>query len=242
MVTQQMIPFAGVQWSLLYTCSLPGLWWFPLFLVGANRSWGFGEAVFLWSRKASSFLALRYPCTFFGKQLKSTHVWRPRVCEREKCLYVNGHVDGWIQEQMEQGALVQDNCSNARRPKRFASLVFTFLGLPFSSIRTTQKQHQKGNPPQTSASKGITEEGICIKELFPFQFSFLSFKIWDCANLSSRLRFPFCLQKSFMVFLWPPFSSGLPIHGRVLSPIEGQFSSDPLPFIYFFKSFTFAWN
>lgn len=82
-----------------------------------------------------------------------------------------------------------------------------------SSIR--KETHRKPQLP-----KGITEEGICIKELFPFQFFFLSFKIWDCANVSSRLRFPFCLQKSFMVFLWPPFSSGLPIRGRVLSLLE----------------------
>lgn len=46
MVTQQTIPFAGVPWALLYQCSLPGLWGFPLFLVGANRSRGFGGTLF----------------------------------------------------------------------------------------------------------------------------------------------------------------------------------------------------
>lgn len=32
--------------------------------------------------------------------------------------------------------------------------------------------------------------------------------------------FPFCLRKSFMVFLWPSSSPGLPIHGRVLSLLK----------------------
>lgn len=130
------------------------------------------NSVFLGSREESSFLALRYPCTFFRKQVKSTHVWRPRVWEREKCLCFNEHFDGWIQEQMEQGALVQDNCSTARRPKLFASLVFTFLELPLSSIRTTEKQHQKGNPPQTSAAKGNNRGRNLYKRAFSISIFF----------------------------------------------------------------------
>lgn len=68
----------------------------------------------------------------------------------------------------------------------------------------------------------------------------LPFNVWDCGHGKGMQQFPFCLQESFVFIVCPSLSRTF-----LLSPIKGQFNSDPLLFtllIFTLQVFMSSWN
>lgn len=141
---------------------------------------------------------------------------------------------------------LKDNSSSACRPKLFASLVSMFLKLPFSSMCTTEKRRQQGNPLQTSVFKGINDRRNLDKRTSSISLGFCHLRfgtaeMWMAgynphSAFRNRLR-SFSVPPSLKVY--PPVGDSCCSLLKVSSALTYCLS-----FYLFlsFKSFTFSWN
>lgn len=169
---------------------------------------------------------------YFIKETSKNHqcLKAEGVREKSACILMSILMDKFMNRWSRR--YLWANYSGACRAKLFSSLVFMFLELPFSSVRTTDSNIRKESHCKPRLPKGLKEEGLWIRQFFQFQGGFVLF----CCFFLHHLKFgsvpmwtaDLCPKKSCVFFPWLSKSN----HGRLLlSPVNAHFSSDLLPFM-----------